>query len=61
MRYFLNSQFAPSIEMKGVDVVRRVSVFKSVTISVTKRIRELYFNQYHDVYLHFVRNNMYFF
>lgn len=35
MRYYLNPQFAPSIEKKGVDAVRRVPLFRSVTVSVT--------------------------
>ena len=35
MRYYRNSPIALIIEKKGVDVVRRVSIFQSVTLSVT--------------------------
>ena len=35
MRYYLISPIALSIEKKGVDAVRKVSVFRSVTLSVT--------------------------
>ena len=39
MRYYLISLIALSVEKKGVDAVRRVSVLKSVTVSVTIRLQ----------------------
>ena len=35
MRLYLDSLIALSVEKKGVDAVRRVSLFRSVTVSVT--------------------------
>ncbi len=39
MRYYLITLIALSVEKKGVDAVRRVSVLQSVTVSVTIRLQ----------------------